>query len=73
MDSTKATFARHVSRIVRRATLEAGELAEGMFNPLFCSDSAVTHARSFCDELRRELDHIETWYMKAESGKSDED
>lgn len=69
IDFTKAMFARDVSRIVRRSTLEAGELAEGMHNPLFCSSEVITQAKQFCEELRRKLDHIENQCMKAESSQ----
>lgn len=64
---TKAHFARHVSRIVRRSTLEAGGLAEGMHNPHFCDADACQDAKRLCEELRQELDHIENLCMKAEA------
>jgi hypothetical protein len=63
---TKAMYARQVSRIVRRSTLESGELAEGMWNPMFCSADAIPHAKSFCEAIRHELDAIETMCMDAE-------
>lgn len=60
MAFTKAAFARHVAVVVRRATLESAELAQGMWNPMFCDDDAGTIARRFCEEMQRHIDDIQT-------------
>ncbi len=58
MKFTKASFATHVSLIVRSATFEAGQLAQGMWNPLFCSDDASGDALRFCSEMQRYIDEV---------------
>lgn len=62
---TKAVFARQVSRIVRRATMEAARLADGMWNPNFCSSDAIDEATSFCTDIRLEIENIEAWCARA--------
>lgn len=60
MSFPKSAFATHVAAIVRRATFESAELAQGMWNPLFCSDDATENVRRFCEEVQRQLDDLQT-------------
>lgn len=58
MSFAKSSYATHVAAIMRRVTFESAELAQGMWNPNFCSSDATQNARSFCEEMQRSLDAI---------------
>lgn len=56
---TNAQFARYVAIIARAATMQAVDLADGMWNPNFCAASAEPKAASFIEDIRRYLAAIE--------------
>jgi hypothetical protein len=56
---TKAAFATHVASMARLATIEASELAQGMWNPMFCSNDASDSVRRFCEEMQSRLDNLQ--------------
>lgn len=56
---THADMARYLAQIARTATMAQVSLAEGMWNPDFCSAECSIYALSICEDLRVKLDALE--------------
>lgn len=56
---SNAQLAHHLSMIARLIAGAQVSLAEGLWNPEFCSADATYYARSVCDDLRHKLSEIE--------------
>jgi hypothetical protein len=56
---THAVYARDVGFIMRRVAAEASSMAEGMWNPQFCSADATAYAVDFLQDIRARLDWLE--------------
>lgn len=56
---TKAELAKRVACMTREAAAVSAALAEGMWNPDFCSSDAADYAIGFLQDMRSHLDHIE--------------
>lgn len=69
MGFPKSSYARHVAAIVRRATFESSQLAEGMWNPMFCSCDASDDVRRFCEEMQAQLDALQSSAVVASDPK----
>ena len=54
-EKTKATLAIHVTGIALIALRAADDLADGMWNPLFCSDDGTDTARRIVTELKERI------------------
>jgi hypothetical protein len=58
MTFTKAAFATHLAVIARTAVMAQAGLAQGMWNPNFCSSSATDIALSICEDLEATIKQI---------------
>jgi hypothetical protein len=59
MPINNAQFARLVSKITRMTSQVQADLAQGMWNPDFCSSECSSLALSLCGDLRDKIGDIE--------------
>ena len=64
---TKAAYATHVAGILLLASRESAELAQGMWNPDFCSSDATDCAVMFCESLKDGVDEMLTDFSAVEA------
>jgi hypothetical protein len=55
---SNAEFAFAISHVLRAASIATVTMAEGMWNPEFCSASAAMYAISIIDDLEHQIDNI---------------
>ena len=55
---TNAEFAFAISHVLRTAAIATTGMAEGMWNPDFCSDTAGVYAISVVDDIEHQIKHL---------------
>lgn len=55
---TNAQFARTLARMIRDMSGIAAGLAEGMWNPAFCSADAAQDVRWFVEDIGARIEHL---------------